>query len=68
MQSSKFLTEKKSRELIKKLEQFVMNELVKIYGITPALASRRVCPFTDEWLKKHDEEGYKLNMKSLGVD
>ena len=46
----------------------MMNELVKIYGITPALASRRVCPFTDEWLKKHDEEGYKLNMKSLGVD
>ena len=45
-----------------------MNELVEIYGIDPALASRRVSPFTDEWLKTHTREAFKLNMKSLGVD
>ncbi len=45
-----------------------MHELVRIYGIEPALASRRVCPFVDEWLEHHVEKRYKLNMKSLGVD
>ena len=45
-----------------------MNELVEIYGIDPSLASRRVSPFTDKWLRTHVKEAYKLNMKSLGVD
>ena len=57
-----------NRDEPNKATEAAMNELVEIYGIDPSLASRRVSPFTDKWLRTHVKEAYKLNMKSLGVD
>ncbi|MBR4940888.1 MAG: hypothetical protein IKZ19_02705, partial [Clostridia bacterium] len=45
-----------------------MLELVKIYNISPKTASRRVSPYTDEWIKHHVKEEYKINRKTIGVD
>lgn len=45
-----------------------MLELVKIYNISPQTASRRVSPYTDEWIKHHVREEYKINRKTIGVD
>lgn len=45
-----------------------MLELAKLYCISPITASRRVSPFTDEWIRHHVEKKYQLNMKTLGVD
>ena len=45
-----------------------MLELVKIYNVSPHTASRRVSPYTDEWIKHHVKENYKINRKTVGVD
>ena len=45
-----------------------MLELVKIYNVSPRTASRRVSPYTDEWIKYHVQENYKINRKTIGVD
>ena len=45
-----------------------MLELVKIYNVSPQTASRRVSPYTDEWIKHHVKEVYKINRKTIGVD
>ena len=45
-----------------------MLELVKIYNVSPKTASRRVSPYTDEWIKYHVKEEYKINRKTIGVD
>ena len=45
-----------------------MLELVKIYNVSPETASRRVSPYTDEWIKHHVKEEYKINRKTIGVD
>lgn len=45
-----------------------MLELVEMYRVSPVTASRRVTPFTDEWIKHHVEAKYIVNVKSLGVD
>lgn len=45
-----------------------MLEIAAIYRINPRTASRRVTPFTDEWLKYHADEKFVLNRKTIGVD
>lgn len=45
-----------------------MLEMVDIYHVDPKTASRRVSPFTDEWIKYHVKENYVLNRKTIGVD
>ena len=45
-----------------------MLELVKIYNVSPRTASRRVSPYTDEWIRHHVKENYKINRKTVGVD
>lgn len=45
-----------------------MLELVKIYGISPVIANRRITPFTDEWIRHHIDKNFKLNLELLGVD
>jgi hypothetical protein len=45
-----------------------MLELVKIYGISPVTANRRITPFTDEWIRHHIDKNFKLNLELLGVD
>lgn len=45
-----------------------MLELVDMYHVSPVTASRRVSPFTDEWIKYHVKEEFRLNRKTIGVD
>ena len=45
-----------------------MLEIAAIYHVDPRTASRRVSPFTDEWIKYHVKEEYKFNRKTVGVD
>ena len=45
-----------------------MRELVEMYCIDVRTASRRVSPFTDEWIRHHAREKFKINLKTIGVD
>ena len=45
-----------------------MIEIAEIYCVSPRTASRRVTPFTDEWLKYHTKEKFVFNKKTIGVD
>ena len=45
-----------------------MMELSRLYSTDFVNSSRRVAPFTDEWISHHIKENFKLNIKTLGVD